>query len=79
MRKMDLHTVAIQKIGNRAFLKVGSDGIEIQNFKISSSMRGGTELEVTLQVESCEVTEFELGAKKEAFQPQNLTAMNDAP
>lgn len=51
---MDL---SIQKIDSRSFLKVGSETVEIQEYKISSSMRGGTELEVVIPV-SDSVMEF---------------------
>ena len=76
---MDLQTVSIQKICGRSFLKIGCDNVEIRDYKISSSMQGSTELEVTFQVESCEVMGIELGATKESFQPQSLKAKSDAP
>jgi hypothetical protein len=76
---MDLQTVSVHKFGGRSFLTIGDKSVEVQDYKISSSMRGGTELEVTFQVGFCEVTEFEIGAKKGAFQPQSLKSKNDVP
>lgn len=76
---MDLQTVSIHKFGERSFLTMGDKSVEVQDYKISSSMRGCTELEVTFQVEFCEVTGFEIGAKKESFRPQNLKSKNDVP
>ena len=73
---MDLQTVSIHKFGGRSFLTIGDKSVEVQDYKISSSMRGCTELEVTFWVESCEVTEFKIGAKKESFQPPSLKSMN---
>lgn len=76
---MDLQTVSIHKFGGRSFLTIGDKNVEVQDYKISSSMRGCTELEITFLVESCEVTEFEIGAKKESFQPQSLKSKNAVP
>jgi hypothetical protein len=76
---MDLQTVSIHKFGGRSFLVIGDKNVEVQDYKISSSMRGCTELEVTFQIEECEITEFGIGAKKESFQPQSLRSKNDVP
>lgn len=76
---MELQKIKVGKIGNRKFLFAGGETIEIQDYKISSSTQGGAELEVKILVSSPISEEFELAAKKESFQPPNLTATNAAP
>ena len=49
--------LSIQKVDERAILKIGDESIEIKDYKISSSMRGGTELEVIFEFDA-EFTEF---------------------
>lgn len=53
--------LSIQKVDERSILKIGDESIEIKDYKISSSMRGGTELEVVIPV-GCNVMEFSTSA-----------------
>lgn len=70
--------VKIFHIGSRAFLKVGESSVEVKDYKISSSMHDGTELEVIIPLNG-EVTEFLSSAKTESLRTQSLTAKNGAP
>ena len=47
MKGMEL---SIQKVDERSILKIGNESIEIKDYKISSSMRDGTELEIVIPV-----------------------------
>lgn len=49
--------ISIERIDGRAVLNVGSESIEVTDYKISSSMRGGTELEVKIRLDE-DITEF---------------------
>lgn len=42
--------ISIQKIDGRTFLIVKNESIELKDYKISSSMQGGTELEILIHV-----------------------------
>jgi len=55
----------IFRIDNRAFLRLGESTAEIKDYKISSSMHGGTELEVIIPING-DVTEFLMSARKES-------------
>lgn len=57
--------LSIQKVDERSILKIGDESIEITDYKISSSMRGGTELEVVIPV-CCSVMEFSTSATQES-------------
>lgn len=41
--------IKIDKVDNRYCLQIGSEVIEIEDFKISSSAQNGTELEVKIR------------------------------
>lgn len=43
--------ISIQKIDERSFLTVKNESIELKDYKISSSMQGGTELEILIHVD----------------------------
>lgn len=49
--------VAIGKLGSRSFLQLNGENIEIKDYKISSSMHGSTEIEVTFEFDG-DFTEF---------------------
>lgn len=49
--------VELFRAGGRAFLKIGAESVEIKDYKISSSMHSGTELEVLIKLNS-EFMEF---------------------
>lgn len=57
--------LSIQKVDERSILKIGDESIEITDYKISSSMRGGTELEVVIPV-CCSVMEFSTSTSPES-------------
>lgn len=69
----------VYRIGSRAFLKIGESSVEVSDYKISSSMHSGTELEVTFHITDGEITEFLTSTKTEASRQQSSTAKNDAP
>lgn len=54
VRGMD---IAIKRIDGRAFLKVGNEVVELKDYKISSSMTGGTELEISILLHE-DISEF---------------------
>lgn len=70
--------VEIFHTGSRAFLKVGESSIEVKDYKISSSMHGGTELEVIIPLNG-DFTEFLSSTKTESPRLQSLAARNGAP
>lgn len=43
--------ISIQKIDGRSFLAVKNESIELKDYKISSSMQGGTELALLIHVD----------------------------
>lgn len=43
--------ISIQKIDGRSFLVVKNESLELKDYKISSSMQGGTELELLIHVD----------------------------
>lgn len=43
--------ISIQKIDERSFLVVKNESLELKDYKISSSMQGGTELEILIHVD----------------------------
>lgn len=49
--------VAIGKFGSRSFFQMNGESIEIKDYKISSSMRGSTELEIVFEFDG-DFTEF---------------------
>lgn len=49
--------ITVSRIGSRAFLKLDGANVEIKDYKISSPMRGRTELEVVFEFEDG-ATEF---------------------
>jgi len=58
---------------------MGDASIEINDYKISTSMHGNTEVEIMVTVPSTDFSEFELKATKELFQTRRLTTTNGAP
>lgn len=57
--------VSIYKVDESSFLKIGSESIEVKDYKISSSMQGGTELEVVIPVNDS-VMEFSTSTSQES-------------
>ena len=57
--------VSIQKMDERSFLKIGSESIEIKDYKITSSMRGSTELVVMIPINDS-VMEFSTSTSRES-------------
>lgn len=57
--------ISIQKVDSRSFLKIGSESIEVKDYKISSSMQGGTELEVVITVDG-NIMEFSTSTSPES-------------
>ena len=43
--------VEIYRIDDRAFLRIGESSVEVKEYQISSSMHGGTELDVKIELE----------------------------
>ena len=62
MKGMEL---SIQKVDERSILKIGNESIEIKDYKISSSMRDGTELEIVIPVEG-NIMEFSTSTNQES-------------
>lgn len=62
MKGMEL---SIQKVDERSILKIGSESIEIKDYKISSSMQGGTELEIVIPVKG-NIIEFSTSTSPES-------------
>lgn len=57
--------LSIQKVDERSILKIGSESIEIKDYKISSSMRGGTELEIVIPIKG-NIMEFSTSTSRES-------------
>lgn len=57
--------LSIQKVDERSILKIGDESIEIKDYKISSSMRGGTELEIVIPVKG-NIMEFSTSTNQES-------------
>ena len=74
----DRMEVAIAKDEDRCFLQIGNENIEIKDYKISSSMQGGTELEIKMKFQN-NMLRFLTSATTESLRQQNLTATNDVP
>lgn len=70
--------ISISCIGGRAILEVDGKGIEIKDYKITSSMQGGTELEVVIPLVGS-ITEFSMSARQESFRPPSLITKSGAP
>lgn len=49
--------IEIHRVDDRAFLRIGKLSVEVKEYQISSSMRGGTELDVKIELEP-DFTEF---------------------
>jgi hypothetical protein len=62
MKGMEL---SIQKVDERSILKIGNESIEIKDYKISSSMRDGTELEIVIPVKG-NIMEFSTSTNQES-------------
>lgn len=62
MKGMEL---SIQKVDERSILKIGNESIEIKDYKISSSMRNGTELEIVIPVKG-NIMEFSTSTNQES-------------
>ena len=62
MKGMEL---SIQKVDERSILKIGNESIEIRDYKISSSMRDGTELEIVIPVKG-NIMEFSTSTNQES-------------
>lgn len=43
--------IEIHRVDDRAFLRIGKLSVEVKEYQISSSMRGGTELDVKIELE----------------------------
>ena len=56
--------ISILKIDGNSLLKIGSETVKVQDYKISSSMRGGTELEIIIHVDD-NIMEFLISASRE--------------
>lgn len=56
--------ISVQKTDGRAFLVVGNQSIELKDYKISSSMRGGIELEAVIFLDDS-ITIFSSSANPE--------------
>lgn len=72
---MEMEEIGIVHVGERAFLKVGELSVEVKDYKISSSMHSGTELEVILPVKG-EIMEFSMLDMKES--PQNIAKVRSS-
>ena len=70
--------IEILHVDNRTFLRVGESSVEVKDYKISSSMHGGTELEVVIPMNS-ELTEFLMSARQESPLPQTRKSTNSVP
>ena len=57
--------LSIQKVDERSILKIGNESIEIKDYKISSSMRNGTELEIVIPVKG-NIMEFSTSTNQES-------------
>ena len=62
MKGMEL---SIQKVDERSILKIGNESIEIKDYKISSSIRDGTELEIVIPVKG-NIMEFSTSTNQES-------------
>ena len=49
--------ISVSKIEGRCCLHIGNEDIPVNDYKISSSMQGGTELEIIIQCDD-EIMEF---------------------
>ena len=54
-----------QKVDERSILKIGDESIKITDYKISSSMQGGTELEIVIPVKG-NIMEFSTSTSPES-------------
>lgn len=63
--------VGIFKIGDRAFLRIQQESIEIQNYEILYCAQNGMEIKVTIAFQD-ETTEFSSTTKKESLKRLNL-------
>lgn len=66
------------RVDEKAYLEIGETALEIKGYKISSSMHGGTELELMIQLDDS-VMKFETSTIQESLQQPNWIAMSDAP
>ena len=57
--------VSIQKVDECSFLQIGNESVEIKDYKITSSMREGTELVVVIHVEG-NIMEFSTSTSQES-------------
>lgn len=65
MEKESINTVQLSVVDDIAVLEIGGESFRVKGFKISSSMHGGTELEVTICMDGG-ISVFETSAKREA-------------
>lgn len=56
--------ISIQKVDKCSILKIGNESIEVKDYKISSSMQGGTELEIVIPVKG-NIMEFSTSTSPE--------------
>lgn len=62
--------ISLHKFDSKCFLKVGNESIEVSDYKITSSMRGGTELVITVNL-NASMEEHLLLAKIELLTQQS--------
>lgn len=65
--------VSIYRIDGASILGIGKEQIPIKDYKITSSMQGGTELEVVIKLDG-KIMEFETSASSESLLQQNWKA-----
>ena len=65
MEKESTNTAQLSVVDDIAVLKIGDESFRVKDYKISSSMHGGTELEVTICMDGG-ISVFETSARKEA-------------
>lgn len=56
--------ISIQKVDKCSILKIGNESIEVKDYKISSSMQGGTELEIVIPIKG-NIMEFSTSTSPE--------------
>lgn len=67
--------VEILHMDDRAFLKIGESTVEVKDYKISSSVHNGTELEVVIAMHS-ELTEFLVSSKRKSEVSHEATTID---
>lgn len=67
--------ISIQQIDSVSILIIGKEQIPIKDYKISSSMQSGTELEVVIKLDGS-VMEFSTSTSQKSQPKQSLTTKN---